>query len=317
LECPDGHELQPWTARAGVCDGCHKKVRTGEQVMDCRRCDWYLCRTCCPRVKEPSMWGAVSSFPFYAAEAAMRDLAWLASEVDTMTGGSSAATAAEPDVMTGTAVQTEAAELINEFCHSFSEERIEPSEQELQGLWLRCSVLYACTLQPGPLAAAICQQLAVRPEMSTSAGAWQPQLRAVCVLELFHEKGGLGKDVCEAVAGRVGAPLRRLAELPRCQDRTLKVLRDLGIDMPAVDVTEQQESALPRPSEEQQESRSKGPCPGPRPNEPADLIDLDHCICPGQDQEEVPQERAPVKSDEKSVATDKQVLLRKARLGAA
>ena len=45
--CPAGHELQLWAAGVGDCDGCSKRVQTGELVMDCRRCNWYLCNACC------------------------------------------------------------------------------------------------------------------------------------------------------------------------------------------------------------------------------------------------------------------------------
>eukprot|EP00428_Durinskia_dybowskii_P014546 CAMPEP_0170224090 /NCGR_PEP_ID=MMETSP0116_2-20130129/11746_1 /TAXON_ID=400756 /ORGANISM="Durinskia baltica, Strain CSIRO CS-38" /LENGTH=204 /DNA_ID=CAMNT_0010474795 /DNA_START=60 /DNA_END=674 /DNA_ORIENTATION=+ len=46
--CPSGHELKLWVARAGACDGCRKFVADGEQVMDCRACNWYLCNECRP-----------------------------------------------------------------------------------------------------------------------------------------------------------------------------------------------------------------------------------------------------------------------------
>merc|ERR1712228_1022838 len=44
--CLEGHVLLPWVARAGHCDGCHKRVQDGEHVMDCRKCNWYLCEAC-------------------------------------------------------------------------------------------------------------------------------------------------------------------------------------------------------------------------------------------------------------------------------
>lgn len=37
--------------------------------MDCRRCDWLLCKRCCPRGgPSPSLWGALSQLPSYAAD---------------------------------------------------------------------------------------------------------------------------------------------------------------------------------------------------------------------------------------------------------
>jgi len=46
--CPSGHALQPMAAEAGSCDGCKKPVHAGQQVMDCRQCNWYLCQACRP-----------------------------------------------------------------------------------------------------------------------------------------------------------------------------------------------------------------------------------------------------------------------------
>jgi len=61
--CPAGHGLQSWIAQAGACDGCHCHVRTGDKVMDCRRCNWYLCETCAPQSpgQETSLWSAFSA----------------------------------------------------------------------------------------------------------------------------------------------------------------------------------------------------------------------------------------------------------------
>jgi len=46
--CPGGHSLILRAAGSGRCDGCHKAVAAGEQVMECRQCNWYLCATCRP-----------------------------------------------------------------------------------------------------------------------------------------------------------------------------------------------------------------------------------------------------------------------------
>jgi hypothetical protein len=61
--CPAGHLLQPWNAQAGGCDGCHKLVKNGEQVMDCRQCNWYLCEDCHPPdgTQPTTFWGTISS----------------------------------------------------------------------------------------------------------------------------------------------------------------------------------------------------------------------------------------------------------------
>jgi len=64
--CPAGHELTLWTARAGQCDGCKRFVLQGEQIMDCRACNYYLCRDCRPCISEQvdTVWGAFSNLLF-------------------------------------------------------------------------------------------------------------------------------------------------------------------------------------------------------------------------------------------------------------
>lgn len=55
LRCPQGHGLRPWQARAGTCDGCAREVKDGEQVMDCRLCDFYYCGNCVQALEGPPM----------------------------------------------------------------------------------------------------------------------------------------------------------------------------------------------------------------------------------------------------------------------
>ena len=47
--CPSNHELVVYTALGGNCDVCNRIVFLGEQVMDCRQCNWYMCRQCSRR----------------------------------------------------------------------------------------------------------------------------------------------------------------------------------------------------------------------------------------------------------------------------
>ena len=47
--CPKGHRLVPYTTKgSGSCDGCGARLSKGDQVMDCGRCNWYLCDACLP-----------------------------------------------------------------------------------------------------------------------------------------------------------------------------------------------------------------------------------------------------------------------------
>ena len=47
--CPLNHELTQYRALGGVCDVCRRAVLVGEQVMDCRPCNWYMCSECSER----------------------------------------------------------------------------------------------------------------------------------------------------------------------------------------------------------------------------------------------------------------------------
>lgn len=65
IECPAGHGLQAWIARAGTCNGCGEDVQSGTVVMDCRQCNWYLCPMCHQRdlIESPTTWDVLVSLP--------------------------------------------------------------------------------------------------------------------------------------------------------------------------------------------------------------------------------------------------------------
>jgi hypothetical protein len=44
--CANNHDLVLYTATGGNCDVCNRIVFVGEQVMDCRECNWYMCARC-------------------------------------------------------------------------------------------------------------------------------------------------------------------------------------------------------------------------------------------------------------------------------
>jgi len=46
VTCPRNHELVQYTAIGGSCDVCNRIVFVGQQVMDCRECNWYMCARC-------------------------------------------------------------------------------------------------------------------------------------------------------------------------------------------------------------------------------------------------------------------------------
>jgi len=78
--CPAGHALRSVKAIQGTCDGCKRRVASGEWVMDCRRCNYYLCLTCHPQEIEEKGWLA-SIADMVTQE--FQDLKELAEEVET------------------------------------------------------------------------------------------------------------------------------------------------------------------------------------------------------------------------------------------
>uniref|UniRef100_A0A7S2CDA9 Uncharacterized protein n=1 Tax=Alexandrium andersonii TaxID=327968 RepID=A0A7S2CDA9_9DINO len=248
--CPIGHELQPWTAPPGTCDGCGKRFPDGEQVMDCRRCEWLLCEVCCPRAEAcTSTWGALSQLPFYAVhridsmfdkvddaldafeerhaatfDAADKAFAVFGDRVEALADfvfqetPSDSEEERRPRGPEFSPQQLEEAEaLVTEFCEDYTETRVVPSEDDLSSFWSRCSVLYGCVLSPEPLARAIEEQLARVPHGDEEA--WQPQLRALHVLVDLRQRGAVGQEISADVVQRAGHHLRRLAHVPQCADQ--------------------------------------------------------------------------------------------------
>lgn len=80
--CPAGHLLMRSSARNGKCDRCYRSIVEGEAVMDCRRCDWYVCKDCHPPAwsddEDDSLWGTFSLF----MDVASREVARGATEVE-------------------------------------------------------------------------------------------------------------------------------------------------------------------------------------------------------------------------------------------
>lgn len=115
-------------------------------------------------------------------------------------------------------------ELITGFCVGYREHNVVPDAVELEALWSKCSLLYGCVLEPGPLAGAIVAQL----EWQEGCGeSWQPRLRALCVLEMLEQKGAVGREIFSAAALEGEGLLRRLLDVPECTERTAVVLQGL------------------------------------------------------------------------------------------
>ncbi|CAK0893058.1 unnamed protein product, partial [Prorocentrum cordatum] len=225
LRCPAGHCLHSWVARAGTCDGCQRFVEDGEEVMDCRQCNWYLCRTCEATYKPPdtSMWGSFVSF-LNAADRSCHDVesAFAEDGFGAPVSNEDAQRAATDGV---TSHDNQAAdELIAGFCAGHREHSVVPDAVELDALWSRCCLLYGCVLDPGPLASAIVAQLA----WAEGCGEpWQPRLRALCVLEMLGKKGAVGREIAGATGPEGEGLVRRLLDVPECAERAAVVLQGL------------------------------------------------------------------------------------------
>jgi len=61
--CPKGHELIPSVPGAGVCDGCGTAMGLQDTVLDCRKCDWFICQNCLPSGSPGSASGFAAEQP--------------------------------------------------------------------------------------------------------------------------------------------------------------------------------------------------------------------------------------------------------------
>lgn len=207
--------------------------------MDCRRCNFYLCSACQTTYTPPdnSIWGAFSSMVDFVKQ----DFAEMAADLRALTGADEDETP-QQQMASETVVREvehqpyisahereEAQEILAEFCERYPESRIVPDEDALDGLWTKVSLLYGCSLHPGSITAAVCQQL----RWPKGEQHWQPRLRALHALAFFHEKGAVGREISNAVSKRAEELLRRLAIVPECQEKATELLRLYGKDVVA------------------------------------------------------------------------------------
>jgi len=235
--CPDGHELLPWTAPAGVCDSCGKIFPDGEQVMDCRMCEWMLCEICCPRTgSRSSLWGTLSQLPFYAADSIEATFAAWDDAVDDFVERHGPSFAAADKVMDAVADKVdyfadmlipeesdsggseehgevlstedreEAAELVAEFCETFPAERAMPSAEDLDQFWSRVSLLYARSMDPRPIAEAMQKHLAASQQVVRPA-----ETRALAALDDWCRRGVVGRTIMTEVTKHAKLRLQQLA----------------------------------------------------------------------------------------------------------
>lgn len=192
--------------------------------MDCRCCEYILCEVCCPRATATTtIWGAMSQLPFYALHTIEKWDESIEAAIDAIQSPDdelSRDPATQLDERaweaflngelddTPTFEQTEEAEaLVADFCDSFPESIVLPTDDDYEKLWSRCSLLYAQIMDPAPIA----NELAKRLDAAEGDVACQRQLRALCALEHLRSKGAVGAEITASVVKTLGGVLRRLA----------------------------------------------------------------------------------------------------------
>jgi len=222
--CPAAHLLRPWEAQAGVCDGCSRKVMKGEHVMDCRQCDWYLCRTCRPPMPEDdSIWNTVTGI----MDALAQDASDLASEMGIDSLLKSNNTILKDSKQVGQASEfdeegvsdaekAKAEKLVSDFCEKHPALRVEPNAEELAEL---CSAL--AELPEGPAARTFCEQLSW-----ADSTEWQPKLRALHALEYLYWRGVM-------VHEKAAALIEHLEGVLQCKEQATRTLAVLSGEIQA------------------------------------------------------------------------------------
>lgn len=213
--CPQGHRLQAWVARAGFCNRCSAPVEAGEHVLDCRWCNWYVCRTCLPvyQAPSPSLVTSITMLPAYAIDQAVHDAGALLRKSRTCRRPS---VAESPTSMCTPGWQA-ASVVIGEFCEHCSTWRPLPTLAELEGVRVKCNFLAA-----DAVANAICEQLCWVVDF-----AWFPKLRALYLVEHFHASGGASREAINLVMARAGSLLLQLTGVPQCKAKAIEVMRSL------------------------------------------------------------------------------------------
>jgi len=219
--CPNGHELLPWAAKFGLCDGCGNVVNEGDKTMDCRRCNFYLCAACCPYTERDESlaawdWGYISALPFYALDH-IEDVALdVNAFFQTKWKDTCRQTGQSPPVARRSACsKSQTAVFIADFCHNFPATNMVPTDNELNALWSSCEPLH-----PQVVADAIDQQLS----FASGDHDWQPRFRALSALEHLISREGKGQEIADLVLSNSEELIRHLALVPKCRDKVQSLL---------------------------------------------------------------------------------------------
>eukprot|EP00434_Breviolum_minutum_P008250 symbB.v1.2.007279.t1/scaffold438.1/size205425/7 len=252
--CPQGHELQPWAAKPGWCDGCGAKIKSGEAVMDCRECNYYLCKYCCPPPEAPdeapSFWGAMATLTDMGSgpavssaldnvalslgdviDAATQDMAEMASDFKTFVASAvgleeedqdeeaeqqKAAAMKKSIANVSPRSRQEASSAISDFCQKYPAARVRPNSQELDKLWSKIG-----ELKPIALTSAFYDELS----FTNGDTSWQPRLRVLYAVEFLYKKDGIGKEVAMSLLGQAKGIIHHLTEVQQCAEKATEVIK--------------------------------------------------------------------------------------------
>jgi len=115
--------------------------------------------------------------------------------------------------------QQQAQECISNFCQSWTDATVTPSNEALERCWSKCSLIFACSFDATAIASAISDQL----HFPGGDVAWQPRARALHMLEYMLQKGPVGEQFTVKVARIAGLQLRVLSSVPECSELASRV----------------------------------------------------------------------------------------------
>lgn len=132
-----------------------------------------------------------------------------------------------------------AADIVETFCEHVPATRVEPTQAELESLWMKCSNLRAVV---------VAQALGDQLVKATGEQNWQAQVRALHVLTYLYTKGHGGKQIAQVVMTSARELLQHLAteteECHRGANLALLVAQLTGVVPPGEEVNIANEGGL-------------------------------------------------------------------------
>eukprot|EP00931_Biecheleriopsis_adriatica_P077320 TRINITY_DN5090_c0_g1_i1.p1 TRINITY_DN5090_c0_g1~~TRINITY_DN5090_c0_g1_i1.p1 ORF type:complete len:604 (-),score=158.97 TRINITY_DN5090_c0_g1_i1:188-1741(-) len=226
--------------------------------MDCRQCNYYLCKNCAPQAEEeeaPSFWSAVASLTDMGSgpamnsaidnvalrfgdviDAATQDMSEMASdftsfvsaaigiddddEVDENEQQQRQASAMKKSLeQVSPRSRQEAIEAVSNFCEKYPMSRVAPNAGQMDKLWATISVL-----KPTACVSAFYDQLS----FANGDTSWQPRLRILYALEYLFLKGGQAKDIAMGIFHQSRIIIQHLVEVQQCAEKAFEVMNLLS-----------------------------------------------------------------------------------------